>query len=136
MRRADLDLVDDGRDHRAGAFGIRLVAVHKICRAMSAERLQRRNTRTFKTVVFRALHALLECVEADVVIDFEASMQVVEGEAGVEHCTPLGRAVAQKRLLLRRRHESTEVDLSEQRQSEENAHQHFKRMGNGTRDDY
>lgn len=87
---------------------------------MSAERLQRRNTRTFKTFVFRALHALPECVEADAVVYFEAGMQVVEGKAGVEHGVPLGRAFAQERLLLRRRDELTEVDLSEQRQPGEN----------------
>ncbi len=86
------------------------------------ETSQRRNDHTFIAVVFRAVHAQLERVDADVVINFEASMQVVQGEAGVKHRAPLGRAVGQERLFLATRDESTEVNLSKQHRPGENRH--------------
>ncbi len=71
---------------------------------------------TFEAFILRALHAQRKRVDADIVVDFEAGVQVVQRNAGLEQGVPLGRAACQYRLFLSFGNKLAEPQLLKQNQ--------------------
>jgi hypothetical protein len=71
---------------------------------------------TFEAFILGALHAQCKRVDADVVVDFEAGVQVVQRNAALEQRVPLGRTAYQYRLLLSFSNELAEPQLLKQNQ--------------------
>ena len=116
----NLHLINRGWNHGAWVPFIGSVAVQEVCSGVSGKCSRQQPLHTFKAFILRALHAQLQRLYADTVINFEASMQVVQRKACLKQRVPLDRAVGQKRASLSCSHELAHAKFLKQSQSEGN----------------